>query len=321
MLRQRLLLVSALYSVACAQIAGFDHLSSRTTEAADGGSSAGGAGTAATGGKGSASAGHGSISGGHGGALSSGGNIDKGGSGAGEPAGGSGSTTTGGSGASSRGGAGGASSGSGGLAGSTPSPSGGAANGGAAGGPVIGGCDAELLTNANFEAGPASWREESTAPGILAVSDLIVRGDNPKLIAAKVAPYAGNYLAWLGGTQDTDKGSRTNLLQDVQIPQTVSRLVLSGWIQIQSTEPDPNETTDQLDLTLQDEQRYWSFHFWKGTELTNGWKPFSYEFSDAKRLDALRGRTLTFYAESIADTSEITSYWLDSLSLFAECAH
>jgi len=162
---------------------------------------------------------------------------------------------------------------------------------------------------------------EATAPGILDLTDVITKDTNQNLLAANVAPRSGHYLAWIGGVLDSDKGSRISLMQDVLIPAKVSKLVLSGYLQIKTTEPDPKETSDQLDLTLQDTQMYWSFHFWKGTDVTNGWQAFSYEMSDAARLNALRGRTLTFYAEAIADTSEITSYWLDSLSLFAECPH
>ena len=178
-----------------------------------------------------------------------------------------------------------------------------------------------MLKNADFDAGALEWREESTAPGILELSDVIIKDTNQGLAKANVAPRSGSYLAWLGGVQDSDKPSRVSLMQDVQIPAKVSKLVLSGWIQIKTTEPDPKETTDQLDLTLQDDKMYWSFHFWKGTDVTNGWQSFSYEMSDAARLNALRDRTLTFYAESIADQTELTSYWLDSISLVAECPH
>jgi len=211
--------------------------------------------------------------------------------------------------------------GSGPIGGSTP-VGGSAPTAGSAGAPVIGGCNAELLRNGNFDAGPVDWRMESTAPGISEVSDIITKGDNARLVAANVAPYSGNYLAWLGGTQNSDKGTHMNLQQDVQIPLKVSRLVVSGWIQIKSTEPDPKFTSDQIDLTLQDvDPKYYSFHFWKGTEVTNGWKFFTYDIYDSTTLDVIRGRTMPFYAESIADTGEISSFWLDSISLFAECPH
>ncbi|HYQ40922.1 MAG TPA: hypothetical protein VER11_03115 [Polyangiaceae bacterium] len=320
MLRLRLLLVSAVCSAACAQIAGFDHLNSRNLDSADGGSGAASAGKSATSGGNEGVAGRESSSGDSG--ASAGGHAGSGGN---ASPGSAGNVIHGSAGSAPVAGA----AGSGGKApiagsgGSAPSAgsAGSAATAGAAGAPVIGGCNAELLKNGDFDAGPVDWRQESTAPGILEVSDLIVNGAKPALIAANVAPRSGNYLAWLGGVLDTDKGSRTNLLQDVQIPAKVSKLTVTGWLQITTTETNPNDTTDQLDLTLQDDKDYWSFHFWKGTEVTNGWKSFSYSISEGNRLDALRGRTLTFYAEAIGDTSQISSFWLDSISLYAECPH
>ena len=325
-IRLRLLVASALScaaTVACAQIAGFDHLSSRSSEADDGGSSSASGGTFSAAGKADAIAGrHFDVAGS--GPNTSGGTEEPAGSGGKVNSGSAGRTETGGSaGKAANGGTGGhfASGGNVGNGGSTPI-GGSAATAGAAGAPVIGGCNAELLRNGNFDAGPVDWRMESTAPGITEVSDIITKGDNARLVAANVAPYSGNYLAWLGGTQNTDKGTHMNLQQDVQIPLKVSRLIVSGWIQIKSTEPDPQFTADQIDLTLQDvDPKYYSFHFWKGTEVTNGWKFFSYDIYESTTLDIIRGRTMPFYAESIADTGEISSFWLDSISLFAECPH
>jgi len=307
----RLFVVSALCSVACAQIAGFDHLSSRNSEDADGGDSAEDAGQPSIGGSDDGGGGRGPAPGTAGQST-----IDHAGSGGRVSTGTAGSVSTGTAGSTMTGGGGNggnaSSAGSGGKtgsAGSTPTA-------GAAGAPVIGGCNAELLRNGDFEAGTAFWRQESTAPGINDVSKLIVKAGSQGLVMENVAPYAGDYVAWLGGVLDSDKGSRTNLLQDVQIPADVSKLVLSGWIQIKTLETNPDETSDQLDLVLQDGgPKYWSFHFWKGTEVTNGWKAFSYEISEATRLAPLRGRTLTFYAESIQDTSLESSFWVDSLSL------
>lgn len=307
MFHQRLALASALCVAACAQIAGFEQLSSRKPDDASGGNgtaSAAGASLA----DGGSVAGRGQL-GASAGASANGGMSSS--------AGGEGGVTSGGSGptAGTAGASGGAQNASAGAAGATAGAS------GAAGAPVVGGCNAQLLKYADFDAGPVEWRLESNVPGIFELSDVIVKDTNQALIKANVAPRSGNYLAWLGGALDSDKGSHMSLMQDVLIPAKVSRLVLSGWIQIKTTEPDPKETSDQLDLTLQDDNMFWSFHYWKGTDVTNGWQSFSYEFSDAARLDVLRGRTLTFYAEARADTTEVTSYWLDSLSLFAECPH
>jgi hypothetical protein len=311
MLHQRLLLVSALSVVACAQIAGFEQLSSPTGD--DQGGSTADAGRASRAG-GSAVAGGGHVGGATGagataGASSragSGGNVESGGS----------APTAGATGAT--GGDSGAAAGSvGAAAGSTGTTAG---AGGSAGAPVIGGCNAQLLKNPDFDAGPIDWRLDSNAPGILELSDVINKGTNQASIMANVTPRPGSlYLASLGGVVDSGTNTHVAITQEVHIPAKVSKLVLSGWIQIRTTEPDPEHTTDQLDLAFQDGEMFWSFHFWKGTEVINTWQSFNYPVSDGPVLNALRGRTLTFAAEAQADISQVTSYWLDSLSLFAEC--
>jgi len=310
MLHQRLALVSALSVVACAQIAGFEQLSSPTVDDPEGGSSTAGAGRASQAG-GDAVAGSGDIVGGSAGAGASAGANSRAGSGGQVAGGGSAPTaggTTGGA-AGTSAGASGASAGAG-VAGAS----------GAGGAPVVGGCNAQLLKNPDFDAGPSDWRLDSNAPGVFELSDVINKGTNQASIMANVMPRSGGlYFASLGGVLDSDKGTHVAVTQEVVIPAKVSKLVLSGWIQIRTTEPDPNSTTDQLDLALQDDKMFWSFHFWKGTEVTSAWKSFNYPVADGTVLNALRGRTLTFAAEAQADTSEVTSYWLDSLSLFAEC--
>ncbi|HKO48649.1 MAG TPA: hypothetical protein VJV79_13050 [Polyangiaceae bacterium] len=325
MFLQRLAFASMLCLAACAQIAGFEPLGSDKSENA--GAGGGSAGSSA------ASAGKSQTDGGslggtnragsnHGGALSKGGASSKGGA----PSNGGvtssgGALSNGGSsnnaGALSNAGKGGTLAGGGGA----PATGGSTASAGSAGMAPVGVCNSQLLRNGDFDAGLLEWREDSNAPGLSELSDLIVKHPTEGLTLANVAPQSGSYLAWLGGSLDSDKGTHTTLMQDVQIPMKVSRLVLTGWIQIKTTEPDPKYTKDQVDLSLQDDNNFWSFHYWKGNEVTAGWQSFSYEVAEGQVLDVLRGRRLTFYAEAIADTSEISSFWLDSLSLFAECPH
>jgi len=313
MFHQRLALGSALCVAACAQIAGFEQLSSHARETGGGGSSAG---------KSEASAGRTSTSdsAGAAGGLAPDANSDAGAPDAAAGLSGGGAPSTGGTlsggGAPSTGGTGGRSA----SGGSAPT-AGGGVTAGSAGSPPLGACNSQLLRNPEFDQGPVEWENLSKAPGIFEVSDLIVDSTNQNLAKAGVAPKTGSYLAWLGGVLDGDKGSKTTLVQDVIIPRKVSRLVVSGFIQIHSTEPDPKYCKDQIDLTLQDDNDYWSFHFWNGTEVTTDWKAFSYEIADGAILDQLRDRRLTFYAEAINDTELVSSFWLDSLSLIAECPH
>jgi hypothetical protein len=298
MLRQRLLIAAALSAMACAQLAGFEQLTSKQPPNDEGaGGLAGSASSSASAGIGASSAGATETVEAAAGAGDSGGvgNAGSKGSSAGAAATAAGGTA--------------ASAGSGSNAGSA----------GSAGSEMVGGCNAQQLQNAQFDAGPVAWQQASTAPGILEVADVILAKGNARLATAQVAPKSDDYLAWLGGRPNSDKGTRVNLFQSVQIPAKVSNLVVSGWIWIRSTEPVAADSNDQLDLALQDEEDFWSFHVWRVADATQQWQAFEYQADDPTVLDAVRGRTLTFIAESKTDTTYETHFWLDSLSFIAEC--
>jgi hypothetical protein len=299
-------------AAACAQIAGFEELEARKPDAAAGtaigGSSAGGrissAGKPADDGRAS-----------NGGTLGASGATSSG-----EPIAGE-STNPAAGGAS--GAAGEASSASGGGGGSAQAGSAGVS--GSGGSPVIGACNVNLLRNPDFEDGPAVW--DYVAKNVpLALPDLIVPDSNTRLSSAGVIPRAGHYLAWLGGVLNEDGGSRTDILQQVQIPAETTKLVVSGWLQVKTTEPKAGAPYDHFEFTLDDDQDgQWFFHTWwlnptqGDTPVQLGqWFSFS-EQLEADDLEQVRGRLLTFVADAQADSENETSYWLDSLSLVASC--
>jgi hypothetical protein len=303
MLRQRLLIAVALGVTACAQIAGFEQLTSKRPPNAAG---AGGLAGSASAGSAATSAGTDSTGGTKAVEASAGagadGDVEADAGGNGNSAGSAGTPTTGGNGGSA-GGGGGSSAGT----------------AGSAGGEVVGGCNAQQLKNANFDAGPVAWDQASTALGIIEVADVILAKGNARLTTAQVAPKSDDYLAWLGGRPNSEKGTRVNLFQNILIPAKVSNLVVSGWIRIRTLEPVAADANDQLDLALQDDENFWSFHVWRAGDATDQWQSFEYQADDPTVLDAVRGRTLTFIAESKTDTTNATHFWLDSLSLIAEC--
>lgn len=294
--RPCLLIALTLGAAACAQIAGFEQLSSKKAGEPGAGGTAGVAVSGGSSTDGDGLEGGESTSGGSG---NSGGNVNIGNN-AGATAGG---------GRASGGGAGG-SAGSGGAAGG---------GGGSAGAEVVGGCNREQLANRHFDAGPVGWRQESTAPGILAVDDVIVEKSSERLAGLEVMPQSGNYLGWFGGRPNSEKSTRVNLLQRVDIPANISRLVVSGWIWIRTTEPVVAESNDQLDVALQNDSDFWSFHVWYVDAAEDEWQWFEYEVDNTTVLDELRGNTLDFIVESKTDTSFETHFWLDSLSFIAEC--
>ena len=309
MRRYALSLLASLGAGACAQIAGFDDLTARNPDGAGGGDTAGmsAAGSEVSGAGKPPSAG----STGNGGAPGASGKTSS------EPSAGE-SPAEGGS--TSAGNGGGVhTSGSGG------GPS--TAGAGSGGSPVIGACNVNLLRNGDFDAGATEWEQDSEAPGILDVSDLIIADDNAVLAAAKVAPKTGRYLGWLGGVLDEEEGTHTRLQQAVHIPAKVSKLVVSGWLHIKTTEPDAALSFDHFELGLLDDgdgqwlMRTWWLHAAEGNAapMLDTWFSFSEELPESAWLDQIRGQTLTFIVDAQADTSEVTSFWVDSLSLIATC--
>lgn len=179
----------------------------------------------------------------------------------------------------------------------------------------IGGCDNQLLANADFEAGPSpSWGEQSKWPGI----EIIVRQDNADLLAEGVSPYAGSYLAWLGGIPDNEWDHYLVILtQEVTLPSTAATLTLSGRRHVTSVD-DPSDAFDVAYLELQTEagDLAWQAQAWTNQDTTSGWVPFE---ASTDVDPQYRGKKLTFVAYSNTDPGGQTSFFLDDLRLEAGC--
>ncbi len=282
-----------------------------------GGAGGGAGGPESSGGSGGDAGSGGGAGGATGGDTSgTGGDPGTGGSAAGNGTGGSGGIATGGTGGggavgglgpAGMGGTGIAGTGGGGGApGSAGMPAGGT-------GGVIGGCDNQLLANANFEAGPTpSWQEESDYPGL----EIIVPASHSGLTAEGVTPH-GTYLAWLGGIADNMWNRYDVILrQDVQIPADASSLTLSGAYWIKSLD-DPTGEYDVSYLEFETEMgTMWQAVHWTNQDTTSGWQSFTSTTND---MEFLGGRTVTFVAYSRTDLTGKTSFFLDDLKLEAAC--
>ncbi len=283
---------------------------------AEAGTTGGGAGTGepGTGGDTSMTGG----TGGTGGDAGSSGMPDAGGTGgAGSTGGTSGGSVGSVGGVGGAGGAGGtAGMGSAGGAGGAGGGTGGASMGGGTGGTApVGGCNAQLLVNGDFESGKGvGWEELVTNwTGI----DLVVNKSDAALIAEGVSPYAGNFLAWLGGIPDTEYDYHvTKISQYVAIPANATQLTLSGRYLIQSDD-DPSGYYDEayLEFDLNDKV-VWQALPLSNQIITNGWTAFS---KSTDGLNGLAGKTLYFYAYARTDPTGKTSFFLDSLKLEATC--
>ena len=206
--------------------------------------------------------------------------------------------------------------GAGGRPSGTPAGGGGmpGAGAGGGGGETLGGCDHQLLANADFEAGPGSpWHESSDWPGI----EIVVAASDLGLQKEGVTPYAGNYLAWLGGIPDNSYDHyEVTLTQDIVIPVDAAELTLSGEYLVHSEDATDGAYDEaHLQLTVGDNVG-WLAQSWTNQDLAHDWESFTASTTD---LDALRGKTVTFVAYSRTDLDGKTSFWLDNLRLKASC--
>lgn len=232
-------------------------------------------------------------------------------------------TTMGGNGASAgtvaTGGAGGgAGSGAGAASGGRVGSGGRGAAGDAAiagaGGQPTARCDTQLLVNADFEAGPGAPWQETTNAGPL---EIITANSDPKLTAQGVSAHGGVYLAWLGGTPDNQFDSyHVDLWQSVTVPENATLLTLTGAYRVVSDEP-TDAVYDETYVQLQDDMDvHWVALHLSNQDQGDTWQTFEEYTTD---LDALRGKTLDFYAYSRTDPMVVTSFFLDDLVLTATC--
>ncbi len=187
--------------------------------------------------------------------------------------------------------------------------------GGTGGAPeVVGGCDHQLLANADFERGPTpEWTQTSDWPGI----DIIVAGTDATLAVEGVTPYAGNYLAWLGGIPDNPWDHHLVVLeQTVAIPANAATLTLTGRYWVTSLD-DPSAEYDEayLEFSLDDEV-VWQAERFTNQSVTSAWASFS---STTTEPELMAGKAVTFVAYSRTDLEGVTSFFLDSLRLEASC--
>jgi hypothetical protein len=322
-MRTRLLRLVPILSFGCSLVAGFDEFSGH----------GGGAGHAGGGFAASGNAGQAGASANLGGTpnTESGGTTSGAGTGAdastGGANGGNGAGPTGGS-VGAAGSEAGADQGGGAAAeGSAGSGAGGTSDGGSnatAGSAGFAGeasCG-ELLANGDFDLGPTpDWQEHVTYSDSLRI---VVPKDDQALAAEDVQPVNGEYLAWLGGIPDNDQRHYTSRLhQSVRIPARTSRLSFSGWIRIKTLEPENDVAYDrayaqivQVHESPGESSVLRLFAGWSNRDSGTEWVEFEFATTE---LDALRDRTLTLEVYSDTDQEYQTSFWFDSLSLYAEC--
>jgi hypothetical protein len=204
----------------------------------------------------------------------------------------------------SDGGAGGAGGGSdGGGAGGQGGAGGAAPDAGSGGNPCV---PTSLLVNGGFDDGDTGWVEMS---GVR--SPLIVKQDDPALVAAGVTPESPAYLAWLGGGAAADNAV---ISQQVTIPNDAVHVSVRGFIYI-TTLDDPTTPFDTANAEIVNGASTLPLSDWSNADHADAWV----SFDAAVGAVPLRGMTVTFQVRAFNDDELTTSFFLDSLSLIATC--
>lgn len=213
-------------------------------------------------------------------------------------AGGSAAGSPGGLGGSGQAGADGVAS----AAGSGANAEGTAGDAGAAADPST--CGSDILSNGGFEAGLEPWIAETTGQDPLTY-DAVDSADKG------VIPFGGQRLAWLGGVPD----ETNRLSQKVLLPAAATRVTLRGALRIQVFEP--HTIVDFLRATwVISGQRIAVFEYDNG-DATEDWFDFATTPLDVR---AYSGQELTLEIESEIGIGPGTNFFLDDLSLVAECS-
>jgi len=188
-------------------------------------------------------------------------------------------------------------------AGGSDSMMGGQGGGNAGGaGTVVPGCSGQLLLGADFDTERSAWTEYSQ----LDFLPLISHED-----ATAVYAESGKYVTWMGGLND----DLQSISQPIQIPVGAKTLVFTGYFQLFSANPVATNS-DLGSASLWDpvgSEIVGIFPVWDPTQENLDWKPFSYTID----VSALGGKSLDFQVVVGMDSTDVTSFFFDTLSLIA----
>lgn len=154
------------------------------------------------------------------------------------------------------------------------------------------------LTNGGFEAGPTGW-------GVVGV-DIIVDRSHPRLTTA---PYAGDWLAWLGGRNN----AADRLFQDVVLPQGQSSMELRYMVRVDTQET--SGVYDVLRVRLRTPQGALLREL---DAVDNSFRPAGQWVERTVRIDnagGWAGQTLRLSFEATTDGSAVTHFYLDEVRL------
>lgn len=159
----------------------------------------------------------------------------------------------------------------------------------------------ELLNNPAFDGGVSPWVEKRIDP----MYGIIVGTGG---VAALTSPNK----AWLGGFAKAAPND-DQLHQDVAIPPGATSLTLSGsyWVGTNETFPTGFDA-GSVDLASTSNNSLENVLALDNLSATTAWTPFSKTFANA-----YAGQTIRILMKSSGDTTNVTNFFFDSLSLKA----
>jgi hypothetical protein len=155
-----------------------------------------------------------------------------------------------------------------------------------------------LVTNPGFETGTAAWTESAT-------------GGFPIVTDDASGSHSGNWYAWLGGY---DSGTDT-LYQTVTIPAGSNTASLRFYYWIETEETTSTIPFDTMTVSIANPTtgaRIATLASFSNLNATTGWVQ-----SNALDLSSYRGQTLRLVFSASTDSSRITSFYVDDITLTA----
>jgi hypothetical protein len=175
-------------------------------------------------------------------------------------------------------------------------------------------CAAELLGNGDFDSTIVSASGKDISPWMVvtqgAPRPFVVGTADELFSAAFIQPQSGDFAAWLGGDNDVDH----RLQQTVAFPANTTGARFRGAIQIRSDE-NPIPVNDRLRISLYDAAGTTEVELlaaFSEEDVTVGWTAV-----DVPVLGSYAGMTLQLRVAATTDSSKITSFFVDTLSVAA----
>ncbi len=158
------------------------------------------------------------------------------------------------------------------------------------------GAAANVVANANFETGTASWTQSASGGFDIITNDA-------------TAAHGGAWFAWLGGYDSAND----TLYQPIYIPDNAAQATLQFWYLIQTTETTTSTAYDTMTVTLANAStgaRLATLATFSNLNHTNSWV-----LSPQYDVSAYRGQTVRLVFQALTDSSNTSSFFVDDVNL------